>query len=87
MFALGKTLADFTNLFSPNSFKSNGDIILNYFMTNVEFKFNCLNSIPLKNVIYVQIQMMKNSLINEIISKSKDYFVLQIKERINEQRG
>ena len=87
MFALGKTLADFTNLFSPNSFKSNGDIILNYFMTNVEFKFNWLNSIPLKNVIYVQIQMMKNSLINEIISKSKDYFVLQIKERINEQRG
>ena len=61
MFALGKTLADFTNLFSPNSFKSNGDIILNYFMTNVEFKFNWLNSIPLKNVIYVQIQMMKNS--------------------------
>ena len=35
MFALGKTLADFTNLFSPNSFKSNGDIILNYFMTNI----------------------------------------------------
>ena len=87
MFALGKTLADFTNLFSPNSFKSNGDIILNYFMTNVEFKFNWLNSIPLKNVIYVQIQMTKNSLINEIISKSKDYFVLEIKERINEQRG
>ena len=87
MFALGKTLADFTNLFSPNSFKSNGDIILNYFMTNVEFKFNWLNSIPLKNVIYVQIQMMKNSLINEIISKSKDYFVLEIKERTNEQRG
>ena len=25
--------------------------------------------------------MMKNSLINEIISKSKDYFVLEIKER------
>ena len=87
MFALGKTLADFTNLFSPNSFKSNVDIILNYFMTNVEFKFNWLNSIPLKNVIYVQIQMTKNSLINEIISKSKDYFVLEIKERINEQRG
>ena len=27
----GKTLTDFTNLFSP----SNDDIILNYFMTNV----------------------------------------------------
>ena len=30
-----KTLTDFTNLFSPNSFKKNDDIILNYFMTNV----------------------------------------------------
>ena len=30
--------------------------------------------------------MMKNNLINEIISKSKDYFVVEIKERINEQR-
>ena len=31
----GKTLTDFTNLFSPNNFKKNDDIILNYFMTNV----------------------------------------------------
>ena len=31
----GKTLTDFTNLFSPNNFKKNYDIILNYFMTNV----------------------------------------------------
>ena len=30
----GKTLTDFTNLFSPDNFKKN-DIILNYFMTNV----------------------------------------------------
>ena len=27
----GKILADFTNLFSPNDFKKNDDIILNYF--------------------------------------------------------
>ena len=27
----GKTLTEFTNLFSPNSFKRNDDIILNYF--------------------------------------------------------
>ena len=27
----GKTLTDFTNLFSPNNFKKNDDIILNYF--------------------------------------------------------
>ena len=31
----GKTLTEFTNLFSPNNFKKNGDIILNYFMNNV----------------------------------------------------
>ena len=28
----GKTLTEFTNLFSPNNFKKNDDIILNYFM-------------------------------------------------------
>ena len=31
----GKTLTDFTNLFSPNNFKKNDDIILNHFMINV----------------------------------------------------
>ena len=31
----GKTLTDFTNLFGPNNFKKNDDIILKYFMTNV----------------------------------------------------
>ena len=31
----GKTLTEFTNLFSPNNFKKNEDIILNYFMSNV----------------------------------------------------
>ena len=31
----GRTLTDFTNLFAPNNFKKNEDIILNYFMTNV----------------------------------------------------
>ena len=28
-------LTDFTNLFSPNDFKNNDDIILNYFLTNL----------------------------------------------------
>ena len=32
----GKTLTDFTNLFSPNNFKKNYDIILNYFMAHVQ---------------------------------------------------
>ena len=31
----GKTLTEFTNLFSPNNFKKNDDIILNYFTNNV----------------------------------------------------
>ena len=31
----GKTLVELTNLFSPNNFKKNYDIILNYFMNNV----------------------------------------------------
>ena len=30
-----KTLTDFTNLFAPNNFKKNDNIILKYFMTNV----------------------------------------------------
>ena len=31
----GRTLTEFTNLLSPNNFKKDGDIILNYFMSNV----------------------------------------------------
>ena len=31
----GKTLTEYANLFSPNSFKKNDDIILNYFMGNI----------------------------------------------------
>ena len=31
----GKTLTEFTNLFTPNSFKKNDDIILNYFISNI----------------------------------------------------
>ena len=34
MFA-GKTLTEYTNLFSPNNFKKNDRIILNYFMSNI----------------------------------------------------
>ena len=30
----GKTLTDYTNLFSPNDFKKNDDTILKYFMNN-----------------------------------------------------
>ena len=31
----GKTLTDSTNIFLPNNFRKNDDIILNYFMTNI----------------------------------------------------
>ena len=30
----GKTLTEYTNLFSPNIFKRNNDTIINYFMNN-----------------------------------------------------
>ena len=30
-----KTLTDFTNLISPNIFKQNDDVILNFFITNI----------------------------------------------------
>ena len=32
---VGKTLTEYTNLFSPNNFKKNDSIILNYFMSNI----------------------------------------------------
>ena len=31
----GNSLTDFTNLFSPNDFRRNDDLILNYFLTNL----------------------------------------------------
>ena len=31
----GKSLTEFTNLFLPNNFKKNDDIILNYFTNNI----------------------------------------------------
>ena len=31
----GKTLTEYTSLFSPNNFKKNDDIILNYFISNI----------------------------------------------------
>ena len=31
----GKTLTEYSNLFSPNNFKKNDDLILNHFMSNI----------------------------------------------------
>ena len=33
---IGKTLTEFTNLFSPNNFRKSDDIVLKYFMNNAE---------------------------------------------------
>ena len=33
---LGKKLTDYTNLFPPNNFKKNDDIILNYFLNKLK---------------------------------------------------
>ena len=32
---MGKSLPDYTNFFSPNNFKKNDDIILNYFLNKL----------------------------------------------------
>ena len=32
---MGKSLADYTNIFLPNNFKKSDDIILNYFLTSL----------------------------------------------------
>ena len=41
----GKTLTEYTNLFSPNNFKKNDDIILNCFMSNT-WKMDDFNKAP-----------------------------------------
>ena len=48
----GNNLTDFTNLFSPNNFKKNDDIILNYLLANF---LKWLNTFLLKHLIYIQI--------------------------------
>ena len=82
-----KTLTEFTNLFSPNNFKKNDDIILNYFINNMEKMDEC-NSIkhnfheipnmyPNLNANISNDEQFSLNKINEI----KDYFIAEIKER------
>ena len=86
MFA-GKTLTDFTNLFSPNNFKRNG------FITNEIFYNKCLkmtecnsvecNSYEAHNIypnLGVSLSDQQQFKLNKI-NESKDYFVAEIKER------
>ena len=46
----GKTVIEFTNLFSPNNFKKDYDVILNYFISNI-LKWMIL----IKHQIFIQI--------------------------------
>ena len=71
----GTTLTDFTNLFSPNNFKKNDDIILNHFMLKM---VEC-NFIGTSN-IYPNLNDQQQFRLNKI-NQIKDYFVAEIKER------
>ena len=84
----GKTLTDFPNIFSPNNFNKNDDIVLKYFLTNVSNITECnshgthkiypyLNSFSL-NV--VQLNDQQHFRLNNI-SEFKDYLFAEIKER------
>ena len=68
----GKSLTDFTNLFSSNNFKKNDDIISNY------FKMGEYNSFEAPS-IYANLddQQLRLKKVNDV----KDYFIAEIKER------
>ena len=74
----GKTLEEFSNLFAPNNFKRNNEIILKYFMTNVYKMVEC-NSHETHN-IYPNLNDQQQFRLNKI-NEIKDYFVAEIKER------
>ena len=76
----GKSLTDHTNLFSPNNFKKNDDIMLNYFLNKlykmVEIKSierNSIESIDTPNLNNQQFRLNK-------ISEIEEYFIAKIKE-------
>ena len=78
----GKTLTAFTNLFLPNNFKKNDDIILNYFMTMFYLclkmaQCNSHNIYPNQGANPSNEQKFWLNKLNEI----KDYFIAEIKER------
>ena len=78
----GKSLTDYTNLFSPNDFKTNDDIILKYFglqdvkMSNSNLEVSEANR---ANEISELKHLTKCRL--DEINKIKDYFNSEIKER------
>ena len=81
----GKTLTEYTNLFSSNIFKKNDDIIFNYFINNIlkmdDFNktlniYPNLNAIPLNANISNEQQFRLNK-----INKIKDCFLAENRER------
>ena len=89
----GKSVIDYTNLFSPNNFKKNDDIILNYFLKNfkmVEIKSIERNSIECNSIGSIEHNFIDTLNLNNQqfrlnkISEIEDYFITEIKERINE---
>ena len=77
----GKTLIEFTNLFSPNNFV-NDDIILDYFMTNVQKWLNAfqLITVLMKHLICIQIYKINNSLDLRKSMKLKIILLLRLKK-------
>ena len=75
----GKSLTDYTNLFSPNDLKKNDDIILKYFgLWNVKMSNSNLE-VSKANEISELKDLTKYRL--DEINKIKDYFNDEIKER------
>ena len=64
----GKSITDFNNLFSPNNFFKNDDIILNYFKMGESAN------------MYPNLNHQQQFRFNEI-NKIKDYFIAEIRER------
>ena len=71
----GKTLLDCTNLFSPNDFKKNDQVIKRI------FKMNNLNVIELTNTAKPSSSERANKYRLDKINKIRDYFNNEIKER------
>ena len=79
----GKTLTECANLLSPNNFKKNDYIILNYFMGNIFSKMNNFNETPNLTAIPSTQKQFRLNKINEI----KHYFLAEIIEKkTNKQR-
>ena len=73
----GQTLLDYTNLFSPNDFKKNDQILKEY------LRMNNLNVIELTDTAKPSSSERANKYRLDEINKIKEYFDNEIKERKN----